>query len=423
MRVEQRIGRCDRLGQQSQKVHVGNLASTGTIEARILSRLYQRLHVFERALGDMELILGPEIAEFEREVFTLGLSPSQQEERLDRVAEAIARIEQQRESITAASDLFIAGRQLIESEQQEIKDAESRFLSPSEIGDFVSATLEKHFAGSIKTLAEQGLYEIVRTKDIREALRSLHRAYATSHYARMETQRFGKKLDEGRIRVSFIGDDGQAEYVHVRHPLVLLARWLSREPLPEIPYCRSVIAGRQDIHRILLWAVGSLEGYTNRAELIAVVVDCLTQEASVISVEEAQALVRSLLPVEGNAALMDNIDELMAEGERALSRQFEDGKRAFNGRNSLLIDKASQAVRSHAERKLKWLGRQLSRNDLKDNIRNLYRGWSQRLQAETQAKLEEIEQKGRVKSSLQVVGMVVILPDVKHQAGDSTPPQ
>jgi len=68
-------------------------------------------------------------------------------------------------------------------------------------------------------------------------------------------------------------------------------------------------------------------------------------------------------------------------------------------------------VNSYAERKLNWLRRQLSRNDLKDNIRNLYRGWSQRLQSETQAKLKEIDQKGRVKSSLQIVGMAVVLPD------------
>ena len=62
MRVEQRIGRCDRLGQASEKVYIGNLASEGTIEARILTRLYERLEIFERALGEMEVILGEEIA-------------------------------------------------------------------------------------------------------------------------------------------------------------------------------------------------------------------------------------------------------------------------------------------------------------------------------------------------------------------------
>ena len=74
MRVEQRIGRCDRIGQRSDKVHVGSLASIGTIEQRILSRLYERLRVFERALGDMEVVLGEAVASFERDVFTRNLS-------------------------------------------------------------------------------------------------------------------------------------------------------------------------------------------------------------------------------------------------------------------------------------------------------------------------------------------------------------
>ena len=51
MRVEQRIGRCDRIGQTSDKVHIRSIASEGTIETRILLRLYERLQVFERALG------------------------------------------------------------------------------------------------------------------------------------------------------------------------------------------------------------------------------------------------------------------------------------------------------------------------------------------------------------------------------------
>ena len=128
MRVEQRIGRCDRIGQTSDKVYVGNLASVGTIEARILERLYERLHVFERALGELEVILGEAIAAFERELFTRGLTRRQQEERLERTAQAIEYQERNRESITQSSVISDQGRQLIDSEQQDIKAAEAGFL-------------------------------------------------------------------------------------------------------------------------------------------------------------------------------------------------------------------------------------------------------------------------------------------------------
>jgi len=412
MRVEQRIGRCDRLGQRSDKVYVGNLASTGTIEERILSRLYQRLQIFERALGGMELILGEQIASFERDVFKLGLSAEQQEERLERIAQAAANIEQQRESITESSGIFLAGRQLIESEQEDIKEAEAGFLSPSELADFVVATIDSHYPNSIKKAPPEGTFEVTGTRELRDALRGLLRAYPASHYARTEIVRFGRRLEEGRTKIVFWGESKEAEFAHIRHPLVLLARWLEKEPLPDVPYCTGIVPVRLENPTVLVWAVGSLEGYTNRVELLCATVGCSTGTVEHVSPQEAQEFIRTLSP-SGDRSRTESVDlnDAMTQAEKTLLNQFEQVTEAFNSRNSLLREKAKQAVTSHAERKLTWLRRQLGRRDLQDNIRNLYRGWSQRLEAETKSKLEDIEQKSRVRSSLQTIGVVVMHAD------------
>ena len=111
------IGRCDRIGQTSDKVYVRSLASEGTIESRILSRLYERLGIFERALGELEVVLGETIASFERDLFRRGLTARQQEERLERAALAIENNEQHRELINRASVISEQGRHLIESDQ------------------------------------------------------------------------------------------------------------------------------------------------------------------------------------------------------------------------------------------------------------------------------------------------------------------
>ncbi len=58
MRVEQRIGRIDRIGQTAEKLLIFNLVVEGTIEDRIYSRLYDRLGIFERSIGELEPILG-----------------------------------------------------------------------------------------------------------------------------------------------------------------------------------------------------------------------------------------------------------------------------------------------------------------------------------------------------------------------------
>ena len=63
MRLEQRIGRVDRLGQQRPKVTVLNLVFEHTIDAIIYQRRYKRLGLVERALGEFESVLGAPIRE------------------------------------------------------------------------------------------------------------------------------------------------------------------------------------------------------------------------------------------------------------------------------------------------------------------------------------------------------------------------
>lgn len=57
MRIEQRIGRLHRLGQD-QEVLVFNLAAENTIEAYILDLLANKIRMFELVIGELDLILG-----------------------------------------------------------------------------------------------------------------------------------------------------------------------------------------------------------------------------------------------------------------------------------------------------------------------------------------------------------------------------
>lgn len=56
MKVEQRIGRIHRLGQ-TRDVHVYNLATEDTIEEYILYLLYEKIRLFEMAVGELDEIL------------------------------------------------------------------------------------------------------------------------------------------------------------------------------------------------------------------------------------------------------------------------------------------------------------------------------------------------------------------------------
>ncbi|OIJ11310.1 ATP-dependent helicase [Anaerobacillus alkalilacustris] len=56
MRIEQRIGRIHRLGQQKD-VHIYNFSTENTVEQHILSLLYDKIRLFERVIGELDDIL------------------------------------------------------------------------------------------------------------------------------------------------------------------------------------------------------------------------------------------------------------------------------------------------------------------------------------------------------------------------------
>ena len=68
MKVEQRIGRLDRIGQ-TRKVQIYNLYSENTLEQRILDVLEYRIQLFTRAVGSLDPILGEVERDLERIIF------------------------------------------------------------------------------------------------------------------------------------------------------------------------------------------------------------------------------------------------------------------------------------------------------------------------------------------------------------------
>ncbi|MFC7216031.1 DEAD/DEAH box helicase [Saliphagus sp. GCM10025334] len=71
MKVEQRIGRVDRIGQE-RVVHVFNMALEGTIEEHVLDKLFGKIDLFNQSIGGLRDILSrmeQSGTDFEREVF------------------------------------------------------------------------------------------------------------------------------------------------------------------------------------------------------------------------------------------------------------------------------------------------------------------------------------------------------------------
>ena len=92
MKVEQRIGRIDRIGQK-HPVTIFNFSTKGTIEERVVQVLTNRIGMFKETIGGLDPILG-EVESDLRKIFQLGEEEARRafatlENRLEtRVAEA-----------------------------------------------------------------------------------------------------------------------------------------------------------------------------------------------------------------------------------------------------------------------------------------------------------------------------------------------
>lgn len=107
MRIEQRIGRIDRYGQQSETVAIFNLITPGTIDAEIYDRCLWRIGVFQHAIGGNEEILGDITRELHSIAETFTLTEQDRELRLHQLSDnKIRQIEEEQKLEDRQGELF-----------------------------------------------------------------------------------------------------------------------------------------------------------------------------------------------------------------------------------------------------------------------------------------------------------------------------
>ena len=79
MRLEQRIGRIDRIGQKSKKIFIINLFCRNTISDRIRIALYDKIQIFTDSIGEIEDIMGDTVMKIEKDLLSPELTEKEKE--------------------------------------------------------------------------------------------------------------------------------------------------------------------------------------------------------------------------------------------------------------------------------------------------------------------------------------------------------
>jgi len=141
MRIEQRIGRIDRIGQQAKRILVWNFVYKDTIDARILVRLTQRIGVFEETLGETEEILG-QVRKLEDVLLSRHLTPEEEERFIEQAALAIENVKRKQEELERTAIQLVAhGQQLLM--QIESARGDGKIVTHHDLIHYVNGYLKK----------------------------------------------------------------------------------------------------------------------------------------------------------------------------------------------------------------------------------------------------------------------------------------
>lgn len=145
-RIEQRIGRIDRLGQNAEIIHIWNLYFKGTIDQRIVERLLDRLRIFTEALGEAEVVVGAEIRKLESSLLSRQLSAEEEEKEIDRALQALETLRLQREDLDRnAAHMMAHGQRVME--RIEAARELARRVTETDLYIYVKDYLEKYWSG------------------------------------------------------------------------------------------------------------------------------------------------------------------------------------------------------------------------------------------------------------------------------------
>lgn len=141
MRVEQRIGRIDRYGQQSKTVAIVNLVTPNTVDGDIYERCLLRIGVFHHAVGGSEEILGEITHEIQSIADDFALTPGERAQRLQQLGDNKIRQIQEESALEEKQAELFGLTVPSQSWREEIESAESFWLSPGSLQRCVSAYL------------------------------------------------------------------------------------------------------------------------------------------------------------------------------------------------------------------------------------------------------------------------------------------
>lgn len=405
MQVEQRIGRLDRFGQQHKKIRIYNLYITDTIETRIFQRLYDRIGIFERSIGDLEAILGEQIKQLSEAALQPNLTPEEQEQMAEEAAQRVLRYQIEVEELDQQKDQLL-GQEAIFNQQIQATVDSGRVIAPEEVCALVKTFLADRFPQvNFVRDEEEACYTLRMTADLR--------AYLEQHFVadardNLYDGRFLEAIQHNVIPLTFDSELARQrpllEFVTIHHPLAeAAAKYWQQKLHGGVPATSIQLEGPASetgdgyffIYQL------SVNGAQPQHMLHAVII----MDDGRMAVSTAETLLRQLQLGRDTKGIHYSEQGFLAaqqQADREIARWRDQLRTETLRRNTALIAAQKASLQTSFAAKIRRAEEQ-GQHTTNERIRRMRQAQARNLQATLDAKLAALEEKGKVSVSYTLI--------------------
>ncbi|MGB3137830.1 MAG: SNF2-related protein [Nodosilinea sp.] len=425
MKVEQRIGRLDRLGQKSDRISIVNFSLVDTVEEKILERLYERINIFQESIGDLEGILGEMTEQLLVQLFDANLTPEEQEQRAQETTMALLKeqtlqdeLETEAINMLAFSDHIL--RSITNSRDQ------GRWLQPEEVRAFVEDCFSRYYPGTViaPSPGQERLYAIALSENAKVDLQLFlnQNRCATPTKLHVSGTPVGCFFDP-----KIAGSMGKRnELLDATHPLIL---WIRHRYETSAQKLHPVSVTRIDCHTVglppglYLYAAHrwTFIGLKTESQIVYKVAQC--SDGALLSDQVSESVLTAVVQKGRSKAnaqnFVDDIEQVLdlhRKCEDALEESFGAAVEEFEAENQNRCGIQERSARSFAERKQSELKDRLQRFEAagKTQIIPATEGQLKKVTRELEVKLKSIQGKreGSTFEQVQLASGLIFVEDL-----------
>lgn len=400
MRVEQRIGRIDRIGQKHDKLLVFNLCISGSIEDRIYNRLYEKLDIFENSIGELEPILG----DLEKELNITQLMYHSQEE-IDRVIQLQELALKRKEVEIKEQNLEV--EKLLNEKYEEFENT-NLTLNENKVC-FLQEQCKLLFFNFLNInnilFSEIGLDEIkisgVQFENFLQLLKeNMSDKRLRPNEYKLQRELIQKLFSLKELKVSFKSnnnDDFNTLYFFINNPLISL---INKKSNPIISHCH--VNNQKYTNKIAIVFRVNLNKYKNKTLLKTIIVDVndyieevdffdFVSESKDIS--EYNKIDQKQLAILSNKYIINYLDHLIEEEINS---------------NNRIIDVKVNSVKNHFDKQRAKITEVINKINHKD-VTRMKMSEIENITIKQNTKIEELEKYRSISHSYEILGIIQII--------------